>query len=43
MGKIDIEPKGFIVTYWKWILVAVVGVMLVTGFWNEIAGVPHVK
>lgn len=28
---------------WKWIALGVVVLALVTGVWNEIAGVPHVR
>ena len=28
---------------WKWIALGIVALMIVTGVWNEIADVPHVK
>jgi hypothetical protein len=33
----------FVKTNWKWIALAVAVAMILTGVWNEIAGVPHVQ
>jgi hypothetical protein len=33
----------FVKANWKWVMVGVIALMLITGVWNEIAGVPHVK
>lgn len=29
--------------HWKWVMLGVIVVAIVTGVWNEIAGVPHVR
>ena len=33
----------FMKANWKWVAMVVVAIMIVTGVWNEIAGVAHVQ